>query len=238
MSDNLCECGRPISDNQLALHERFPSIVARVCDTCQDRIDAEAAKETEKRKEKERKAEHSARLERVPPELRRTNTEHPQFNRELWPKVAGWHPRSGRWLGIVGPSGECKSRCIALIASRLIMEGVDVEWTTATEFQDKVEELRMDKARFVEAKRYFERIRRATVLVFDDLGKNTWTPTLERHLFRLIDDRKSFDRAVLWSANTHPLELCAMLSEDRAAPLVGRIVEASRIIEINPENPS
>lgn len=134
-------------------------------------------------------------------------------------------------MGLIGGAGESKTRCLALLAKRMILSGHHVTWTTATAFQDRVDDLRGDREVVREAQAYLSRCRRTDVLIFDDLGKNTWTPGIERHLFGLIDHRKTHDLPVLWSANTSPLQMLAtgQLSQDRGAPLMGRLLEASKI---------
>lgn len=172
------------------------------------------------------------RIEEVPPEMRRTDLSHRGFNPGLWLRVEGWNPRGLRWLGLVGPAGESKTRCLAMLAMRLIRDGHRVAWTTAMDFQDHVDALtRGDRGDVKAAHRYFRDCKHAEILVLDDIGKNTWTPSLERHLFSTIDYRKTHDLPVLWTANTSPVEILAsgQLTKDRGAPLMGRLIEASKI---------
>jgi DNA replication protein DnaC len=108
-------------------------------------------------------------------------------------------------------------------------------WTTAVEFQDRVDDtLRGDRSDVKEANRYFGMCKHAGILVIDDFGKNTWNPTVERHLFGVIAHRKTHDLPVLWTANSTPLEILATagLSRDRGAPLIGRLLEASTIEKV------
>jgi DNA replication protein DnaC len=106
-------------------------------------------------------------------------------------------------------------------------------WTTAVDFQDRVDDLRSDErgVKF-EAAEYFRQARVTPILVLDDIGKNTWSPTVEKNLFSIIDHRKNYDLPILWTANTHPVEIgkSGQMSKDRAAPIIGRILEASEII--------
>jgi DNA replication protein DnaC len=108
-------------------------------------------------------------------------------------------------------------------------------WSTAIDFQDRVDDLRSDERAIKnEAHDYFREARRSPILVLDDFGKNTWTPTMEKNLFGILDHRKTHDLPVLWSANTHPLEILrsGQMSKDRAAAIIGRMIEASTILTL------
>lgn len=230
----ICACGAPADAELVGLARMFPKLVpVAQCAFCHE---AEAKRNRTHREELERELEQSrreARLGALPPEMLRTRIDHPGFNAGLWTRVEGWQPAEVRWLGIVGPAGESKTRCLAQLAKRLILAGQRLLWTTAVEFQDRVDDLRLDRETVKEAQRYLRECKRATLLVFDDLGKNTWTPAVERHLFGVIDHRKTHDLPVLWTANTSPMEILAsgQLSKDRGAPLMGRLIEASRIVK-------
>lgn len=211
----------------------FPKIIrANQCDAC-----AELEAQDEKRRKEilDRQREQSAREARlaiIPPEMARTRINHPEFNAGLWLRVEGWQPSDLKWLGILGGAGESKTRCLALLAKRLILAGIHLTWTTAVEFQDRAEATnRGDKDEARGALSYISHCKHCAVLVLDDLDKNTWNPTVERHMFAVLDHRKTHDLPVLWSANTSPLEMLAsgQLSKDRGAPLIGRLLEASRI---------
>lgn len=228
----LCACGAEADPDLVELAEMFPKLVpAPQCTACHD---AETERERKRREALERGMEQSrreARLETLPPEMLRTRIDHPGFNAGLWTRVEGWQPSDLRWLGIVGPAGVSKTRCLAQLAKRLILAGHLLRWTTAVEFQDRVDDLRGDRETVKEAQRYLRACRTKAILVLDDLGKNTWTPAVERHLFGVIDHRKTHDLPMLWTANTSPMEILAsgQLTRDRGAPLIGRLIEASRI---------
>lgn len=203
-----------------------------LCESCADDEEKEECRQKEEQLERDRQTKRQALLQKIPPEIRRTTIGHPAFNRDLWLKVQGWCPSSGKWLGIVGGAGQCKTRCIGLLAETLILAGHRLMWTTAVDFQDRVDGLRSDdRAIKNESTDYFREARRTPILVLDDLGKNTWTPTMERNFFGVLDHRKTHDLPVLWSANTHPMGILRSgeMSKDRAAAIIGRIIEASKI---------
>lgn len=230
-----CGCGGEVSEAMREMAEMFPALwPVPQCDECSE-ADAQIQREEKQKLEQAREErERVARLDCIPPEMQRTRIEHHAFNGGLWLRVEGWKPSAGRWLGLVGGAGECKTRCLALLAKKLILKGHRLSWTTMTEFQDNVDDLRGERSAIMEAQRYLRKCKRAPILVLDDIGKNTWTPTLERHFFTIIDHRKTHDLPVLWTANTSPMEILAsgQLTRDRGAPLMGRLIEASKIEKV------
>lgn len=229
----LCPCGKPATAESISLAEMFPRIVRTAeCADCTKRRDDAAADLAKRNRERQELAARSARLECIPPEMRRTQITHHGFNAGLWVRVEHWQPSELRLMGIVGLPANSKTRCLALLVERLIMDGHRVTWTTALAFQDKVDDLRSQDYSHVNAAReYFRQAKSAAVLVLDDIGKNTWNASMEKHLFDVIDHRKTHDLPVLWTANTHPVEILksGQLTKDRAGALIGRLLEASRI---------
>ena len=231
IEDERCDCGKPASKELLELRRLFKFIGVR-CDECEAKRESDEAEQARRSNMAMEMAARESRLQVIPPEMQRSSIAHPDFNPGLWVRVEHWQPSCGKWLGIVGGAGECKTRCISIIARRLILDGHRLTWTTAVDFQDRVDDsLRGDRGESKEAHRYFAQCKSAPILVFDDFGKNTWNPTLERHLFSVIDHRKTHDLPILWTANTPLLEILGMnvLSKDRGAPIIGRMLENSII---------
>ena len=236
ITEPRCACGAAVDPELLELERTFPKLIeAKQCTACLNAAAHEEAARAREEAEKLEQARRMARLEVIPPDMRRTRVNYRGFNAGLWLKIENWKPSGLRWLGIVGAPGNCKTRCLALLVERLILAGTRVTWTTALEFQDRVDDLRSDEKPIVSAARsYLRRCKTSGVMVLDDLGKNTWTPTLERHLFDVIDHRKTHDLPVLWTANTHPLDLLhsGQITQDRAGALIGRLLEASQIVKV------
>jgi hypothetical protein len=228
----ICPCGQEVDSEHVELARLFPKLI-RIdqCASCATREADEERARKESIQKARQQSEREARLDTIPPEMLRTRINHPTFNPGLWMKVEGWQPSGLKWLGIVGGAGQCKTRCLALLAKRLILTGHRLTWTTAVEFQDRVDDMRGDRPEAKEASRYMSRCKSAGILVFDDIGKNTWTPAVERYLFGVIDHRKTHDLPVLWTSNLSPREILAsgQLTPDRGAPLIGRLIEASTI---------
>jgi len=224
-----------VTAETMELVRMFPKLCRPRCAHCEAAQDREEIMRKARITAARELAEREARLETIPPEMLRTSINHPSFNPGLWVRVEGWQPSGLKWLGIVGGAGECKTRCMALLAKRLILDGHRLTWTTAVLFQDRVNDtLRGDRAEIREANRYFSMLKSTGILVLDDFGKNTWNPTVEKDLFSLIDYRKTHDLPILWTANSTPIEILttAGLSKDRGAPLIGRLLEASTIEKV------
>jgi len=234
----LCPCGAPVDPDLIELRTMLPSLPS-LCTACYE----VSHREDEARDRRDREnAEHRRRLAlldaTVPPEILATDLSHPTFNKALFVAAQGWQPDSGKWLFISGPPGKCKTRVVGLLVKRLILDGHRVTWATAGELQAAVEALnaygKSEAAHRAAEMAKLRAWRTAGILVLDDLGKNTWFPTLESKLFDLIDHRKTNYLPTIITANS-PLKdlLREMLQASgnnaaRSGPIIGRIIEASK----------
>ncbi len=228
-----CPCGEPVDATLLEIRKFFPSLSPDLCSACYDLAERESAERALLEAERVEQRQRQARLEAtIPPEMLETRADHVAFNGALWQRVREWRPACGRWLLITGLPGRCKTRVVALLAKDLILQdGVRVVWTSAIELQGAVEELRSQNYGIVDAARAnLREWKHAAVLVLDDLGKNTWTPSLEARLFELIDFRKTRLLPTIVTANTPLPELLRtkQVGTERGGPIIGRILEASR----------
>jgi DNA replication protein DnaC len=191
-------------------------------------------------RETARIAQAQREFERIVPKIYRlTDIDHPKFNNHLHSRVQLWvkgaftgYTRS--WLGLVGETGRCKTRCLAMLAKRLIWNGHKLEWVTATGFQWAVQHQWGDRTDSLQATQWLKRWRSVEVLIFDDLGKQKMSESVESAFFDLIEHRSSHDLMTLWSANTHPNDMMTSkdLSKDRGAPIVGRLLDFSDIVNV------
>lgn len=200
------------------------------CSECSERTREEARKREEAERRRRENAVRESRLSAIPPEMMETDISHPGFNAGLWVRVENWTPGAGEWLGIIGSAGQCKTRCVALLAAKLIREGLHVEWQPMADLQALTDRMYAgDDGERAAVLARFDRLRACGLLVLDDWGKNTWTATVERKVFEIVDHRKTHHLPVIWTANTHPVEIlkAGEMSKDRGAPIVGRLIEAS-----------
>lgn len=226
-------CGSPADPELVELAEAFPRTVrADRCASC-------ATQEREHAAGERREAAATQDLERrlakvaaiIPPELARTSMAHPDFAAGIWIRLESWTPAEVSWLGVTGPPGTGKTRCLALLAKKLILAGIAVKWVPAVTLQERIEELARPKTAPA-ARAFLAACKSVAVLVIDDLGKQGWGAEFETRLFAIIDHRKTWDLPVLWTSNTSLRELAAsgLLTKERGLPLLARIHEASRIL--------
>lgn len=183
----------------------------------------------------------------TPPRYQATDTSHADFNVKLWNAIKSWRPTDEKpWLGLIGPSGKCKTRCAFLLLHDIVKQDFD----QSTEPADRrrtidfecVESYTISRAFIAQydndfevknpAKVFLKRIRRADLLILDDFGKAKNTPAFSAELFAILDHRHAHNLTTIWTANSKPEDLVAGMSEDMAGPLAGRLIECSRIVTI------
>lgn len=229
-------CGRPVAYEPIIVGTKdLGKLLFRYCAPCED---------TKRRQDAEEEAE--LREERflsqiraiIPPDLRATSIHHPTFNMPLWKAVNAWSLGIGNeWLGIIGPAGQCKTRVLALKANKMIRQGMRVFWTDAPRFQTYAEDRNdRDHNRRSIAQEHLHECHQAAVLIFDDIGKNTWSHAMERHFFSLLDHRKNNQLPILWSANCHPQDLSASITKLNAGAIIGRMIDRCDIIDLFPSD--
>jgi len=225
------DCGQLVASETIVVFGHDLTAGLPVC--CETCFDAREKREIEQQKKREAAKRESEWERIVAKHYRATDVENPDFNSALWRALAHWSIDDG-WLGIIGPAGHCKTRTLALLIRRHIFAGRPAEWTTASRFQWAAQR-EFDDHEGPEARRWLHRWKSTGLLIFDDLGKQRWTDTVESHFFDLVDTRLAHERPIWWTANTHPEDMIAakQLTKDRGAPIVGRLLEASRIVDLS-----
>ena len=211
----------------------FGKTLSRRCDSCAtSQLAAAALAEEEARRERIAATIKAT----VPPELRDTDIDLPEFSRQLWHAVKAWTAGpDAEWLGLIGPAGCCKTRILALLAMRGIRAGQRVVWTSAVRLQTEAE--RSNARAHVLASNAREHLldcQYAPVLVIDDIGKNTWDVRFERHFFTILDHRRNYRLPVLWSANVNPEGFSQVISAANAGPIIGRLMDRTAIFDLFP----
>lgn len=227
------KCHKDFQWTEQLHNEHYP----RHCSAC-------AAKTIEEHNQKALEKLTSDIIAATPLRFRQTDSNHPLFNRPLWQRIHDWDPTDERpWLGIVGPTGTSKTRCILLRLGTLL-KGM-FEPTKHPEKLPNIPKFKVISAyRFGEAvaakatdikddaMEWLHQLRTADVLVIDDLGKQRNTQAVSAELFALIDHRHAHNLPLLWTANTLPERIASGIPEDLATPLVGRLRECSLIINL------
>ncbi len=160
-------------------------------------------------------------LRSVPPVYHNTDPERIHANLA---QTARQYEYGAKGLGLMGRSGEGKTRAAFLVAIRMVAEGRKVYWITATDLAAAAANLFADD---LEVKnRSNEKIKSAMtaeVLVLDDLGKGKFTDRSESMLYDLFETRTGNLRPTIWTSNSNAKQLHAMMSPDRADALIRRM---------------
>ncbi len=169
----------------------------------------------------------------IDPDLMETDIQREDFNGDLWRVVSRWRPEKDFWLGLVGESGTCKTRCMALLACKAIRVGVRVTWTTANRLKDAVDDRKdRDKSISQVARDHLKSCKYAGWLFLDDLGKNEWGSAFESQLFQILDFRKNNHLPVVYSSNAHPEAFSQVLSPLNASPIIGRLLDRTTLLDL------
>jgi DNA replication protein DnaC len=229
-------CGAAVPYEPIIIMGRdFGKTLSRRCDQCE----AEHRRAIAIEDEQVRLQLIANRIEStIPPELRDTELDHPDFNRPLWEAVRRWTAGpNAEWLGLIGPGGGCKTRILALLAMRGIRAGQRIAWTSAVKLQTEAE--RSNARAHVlaaNAREHLLECQYAPVLVIDDIGKNTWDNRFERHFFTILDHRRNYRLPVLWSANVHPVGFSEVISKANAGPIIGRLMDRTAVFDLFPSS--
>jgi chromosomal replication initiation ATPase DnaA len=227
------DCGAGVPYEPILVMGRdLGRVLARYCDACETKrkiADDQARAE-------ERRNCITAALAKIPPELRLTTLDHPEFNLSLWLAVKAWTTGpDAEWLGLIGPAGCCKTRVLALLAMRGIRAGQRVIWTSAVKLQTEAERSNArDHVLASNAREHLLECQYAPVLIIDDIGKNTWDHRFERHFFTILDHRRNYRLPVLWSANVHPEGFSQVITKANAGPIIGRLMDRTAIFDLFP----
>ena len=214
--------------------------LASYCESCASRREV-ATLEDERAK---RRAENRMRvLETLEPELLPvwvdplgTDPDHPDFNRAKWEVVKKWRPGPhGNGLGLIGGAGTCKTRILALLAEKILMQGLRLMWTSAMRLHTEASiNLRSrDKNLMIVAREHFQGCMSAPYLVIDDLGNNEWCAAFESQLFTILDHRKNRRLPVLWSSNAHPQAFHTCITSVNSAALIGRLLDGTGTLDFS-----
>jgi len=170
----------------------------------------------------------------IPARYFQTDISHPDFNRKLYDAVMEWSPSEETpWLGLVGETGLCKSRCASLRLAAFVDSGRRGLFASAAElgswverqFSDSPEERSSANANLRETKS-------VEILLLDDLGKLRPSEAKVHALFDILEARSSQDRPLIWTANSHPGMFTRTYQLEYRDPIAGRLIEASSVLEI------
>ncbi len=196
--------------------------------------EARALREAGRVKAEARQAEREASIvAQIPPDLLATDVTRADFKRGLWEIVRQWGPAGDFWLGIIGGAGLCKTRCMALLAARVMRDGGRVVWTTANRIKDaSADRGHRERGVSLLAREHLEDCLHAGWLFVDDIGKNEWGPAFESQFFKILDHRKNYRLPVVFSSNAHPSALSQMITPLNAGPIIGRLLDRTTLLDL------
>lgn len=214
----------------------------RYCEACSE---ADAAEERRLAAEC-RQAELRETVRRtLPPELLPkhldplgTDTGHPEFYGKMWRLVRQWRPGPhGNWIGLVGPAGQCKTRCLALLAEIIMMQGNRLVWTSAMRLHTEATMNLRSRERQIQqlARDHLADCQNSPWLVIDDLGNNEWSPAFESQLFTILDHRKNYRLPIAYSSNAHPSAFYPCITSVNPDALIGRLLDRTNLFDFTPE---
>ena len=238
MKKDCKECGIEIDLTGL---EDFAALL-KYCDACGEKVNQEIDEKQRTEREDAAREHRVSKTTRewektVPLLYRKTDVNHANYPKGLHTLALSWvsgnleDEKKLPWLGIVGVSGKGKTRVMSQIVRNRIWNACRCEWVNATQFQWCAQN-QHDKNDGRKAKAHIEKFRKCDFLAFDDLGKQKWTNTVESYFWDLIEERYANCRPMIWTSNSSLEKLEAMLTEDRAKAIIGRLAENSNIVEL------
>ena len=170
----------------------------------------------------------------VPAEMRTAeiggDSDPSRFPSDAWQASQDW--TSGN-LGIVGPSGRCKTRMLYAVLTRWMLDSPKKLDLSAADAVTMAEFKMLAASRFDDRERYY-RIRCCSVLILDDVDKVSLTEDGASALFNVVDFRKTRRKPILWSSNASDsaaliaamsAKLDATTRDAAIVPIVRRLVE-------------
>lgn len=213
-----------------------------LCDACATQENHRSEKRERAKKAQARRKARAMRAEAIiestiPKGYRKTRIDHPDYPVELhhsamdWLKLLDAGKDSPIWMGIIGTSGRGKTRVASQVAIDYMHRGRQVAWINAARFQWNAQK-QHDRVHGAQATARLDSFLKADLLVFDDLGKQQWTPVVEAQFYDLVEHRYGAELPMIWTSNSSLKDLRGMLTIDRADPIIGRLAETSLILEI------
>lgn len=230
------DCGQTYLHEPMIFGEKDMLDHVTICDSCTTK-----AERQEERSKREAKAKSSWE-DSVPAEYRKTDVEHPGYKKHM-----AVHRLSMSWLkgdhigqderrlflGLIGESGQCKTRVISQVVKRIIWEGGSVLWLNSSRFQWACQNQFNDE-NSKEASKWLRRYQDASCLIFDDIGSLKSTEAVSDNLYALLEHRTAFGLPMLWTSNETIDEMLAGkgLTEKARKRNISRLAGFSNILEL------
>jgi hypothetical protein len=218
-----CACGVEFSYAPMIWdgQERF---APTLCDECTNNYDMHVELE----RQKARQCAQDAAWREICPELYQ-HTDPTQLTPKIKEIVDGWKLGS-KAPAFIGRAGTRKTRAAFLILHRMHFDGVKVAAISSTRFAKYcADQFEDDPHKRAIARKGMECVRRARLILLDDLGKQKMSDRAELELYDLLEHRTSNMLPTMWTANSAGTELLQMFSVDRGEAIIRRLAEFSQI---------
>lgn len=230
------DCGQAYTHEPMMLGATDMAADVTTCPTCSDIAEREAERATRKRKAK------AAWEQSVPAEYRKTDITHADYRKHInahalaqkWIKGENIGQDERRlFLGIIGESGQCKTRIISQVVKWIIWEGGHVLWLNSSRFQWACQN-QFNDTHGKEASKWLREYQRARNLVFDDIGSLKSTEAVSDSLYALLEHRTANQLPMLWTSNETIGEMLAGkgISEKARKRNISRLAGFTNTLEI------
>jgi DNA replication protein DnaC len=194
------------------------------CDPCAEVLSQQQTKQEESRA---LEASRNRFWDSIPPIYRETDLKRITANLRAF--VTMWN---GESAGIIGPSGEGKTRTAVLLLERIYSRRSTM-FLSASNFGKIVASQWRESASMRDAaEAIISKAYHADVLLLDDVGKGRMTDRAEAELHDLLEHRTSWKKTTLWTANSNARALHAMFTADRADAILRRLTDNATIITL------
>lgn len=197
MSEQCIFCGKPYQQVRYEVCGQVRSMLQPACN-CEEQ-------EAEKQRQAEERARKLARVAalNLPPIfapwwLKNLECEHAADARIF---VEGFRPRKSKGLFLFGSNGNGKSTLSAVICKELAYRGRRVLFTTMTEMLDRMEQ-GIGSNRAAQARRTLCELLAYDFIVFDDYGRENYTPMRLQNVFQIVD--RLYTHQVVFAMTTNP----------------------------------
>lgn len=143
-----------------------------------------------------------------------------------WAECCAWSPGLTGLL-LVGNPRLHKTRCAWMRIKRLAAEGWVVLPFSPTNFGSQLVDAQMNGGHTA----FINRVSRAPLVLFDDLGKAKLTDNLQANLFEVIERRTSNRRPTIVTTNDDGAALAARMTPSRSEPFINRIRDFFTIVD-------
>lgn len=220
-------CGDTFTTQQLNIlghkfHFRY------LCPPC----DAEKVASDQEKEDAKRLSEQRIAWEAICPPIYR-DTDLARIDSRCAKIALDWDASGSVGVGLLGSTGAGKTRALYHAMQRAHRLGRSCAAISHNAFSRAVGiAFSGDGTDRAEARHRLEQLRRAQVVLIDDLGKAPSTERTDAELEDLVEERTANRRPILWTSNGSAGWLAKRLGNDRGEPFVRRLSEFSTIVSL------